>query len=181
MKHFEVNGNCGRFALNLPQRVAEINTTFLNNCTKHITVAPNYALVAIAYKNDLNVLLTAMNKKKPTNVPIVPIAVKLNVPGDNKFYNDIKLGDVVVVSASDLSIGNHIVCPANTLSPSNIAAICEGDRNIYRETIGSDNKIYLVEFKLIPISAIKARLDADKCTEDTGYVIPRNDNEESAN
>jgi hypothetical protein len=38
-----------------------------------------------------------------------------------------------------------------------------------------------VEFKLVPISAIKARLGADKCTEDTGYVIPLKDNEESAN
>lgn len=181
MKHFEVNGNCGRFELNLPQSVAEISNEFLDNCTKHITITPNYALVAIAYKNDLNVLLTAMNKKQPTNVPIVPIAVKLNVPGDNKFYNDIKLGDVVVVSASDLSIGNHIVCPANTLSPSNIAKICEGDRNIYRETIGSDNKIYLVEFKLIPISAIKARIGAKKCIDDTGYIKPLSNSEESAN
>lgn len=181
MKHFEVNGNCGRFELNLPQSIAEISAEFLDNCTKHITVAPNYALVAIAYKNDLNVLLTAMNKKKPTNVPVVPIAVKLNVTFDDEFYKNIKLGDTVVVSASDLSIGNHIFCPANTLSPSNIAAICEGDKNIYRETIGSDNKIYLVEFKVIPISAIKARLGADKCTEDTGYIIPLRDTEESAN
>ena len=181
MKHFEVNGNCGRFELNLPQSVEEISNEFLDNCTKHITIAPNYALVAIAYRNELNALLTAMNKKQPTNIPIVPIAVKLNVPGDNKFYNDIKLGDIVVVSASDLSIGNHIVCPANTLSPSNIAAICEGDKKIYRETIGFNNKIYLVEFKLIPMSAIKARIGANKSTDETGYIKPLIDNEESAN
>ena len=64
-----------------------------------------------------------------------------------------------IVSGSDLSIGHHISSPYNKITPSIIASICDGDKDIYREAMTMQEPVCFVEFKLVPISAIHAKLD----------------------
>ena len=68
----------------------------------------------------------------------------------------------------DLSIGHHINSPYNKITPSTISIICDGDKDIYRESMTMQEPVCFVEFKLVPISAIHAKLD------DTpkGYINP---------
>ena len=167
MKTFKVNGKAGSYVINLPQSLKEIGTEYLSYCTKFINPAPNYAVVAIVYKDSLSLVLTAAKKKTPVNAAVIPVFVKAG-DSDSEFIKSINLGDRVVVAASDLSIGHHIGSPYNKITPSIIASICDGDKDIYREAMTMQELVCFVEFKLVPISAIHAKLD------DTpkGYVNP---------
>lgn len=167
MKTFKVNGKAGSYFIELPQSLEEIGTKYLDDCTKFINPAPNYAVVAIVYKDLLSLVLTASKKKTPVNAAVIPVFVKAG-DNDSEFIKSINLGDRVVVAASDLSIGHHISSPYNKITPSIIASICDGDKDIYREAMTMQELVCFVEFKLVPISAIHAKLD------DTpkGYVNP---------
>ena len=167
MKTFKVNGKAGSYVINLPQSLEEVGTKYLDDCTKFINPAPNYAVVAIVYKDLLSLVLTASKKKTPVNAAVIPVFVKAGY-NDSEFIKSINLGDRVVVAASDLSIGHHISSPYNKITPSIIASICDGDKDIYREAMTMQELVCFVEFKLVPISAIHAKLD------DTpkGYINP---------
>lgn len=161
MKTFKVNGKAGSYVINLPQSLKEIGTEYLSDCTKFINPAPNYAVVAVVYKDLLSLVLTAAKKKTPVNTAVSPVFVKAG-DSDSEFIKSINLGDRVVVSGSDLSIGHHISSPYNKITPSIIAFICDGDKDIYREAMTMQESVCFVEFKLVPISAIHAKLDNTK-------------------
>lgn len=167
MKTFKVNGKAGSYVINLPQSLKEIGTEYLSNCTKFINPAPNYAVIAVVYKDLLSLVLTSAKKKTPVNIAVTPVFVKAG-DNDSEFIKSINLGDRVVVSGSDLSIGHHISSPYNKITPSTISIICDGDKDIYRESMTMQEPVCFVEFKLVPISTIHAKLD------DTpkGYINP---------
>ena len=158
MKTFKVNGDAGSYLITLPQSLDEIGTNYLKQCTDFINPAPNYAVVAVVYKDSLSLILTAYKKKTATNMAVVPVFIKAGT-NDSEFIKSIELGDKVVVSGSDLSIGHHIQAPFNKITPTIITALCEGDKDIYKEAMIMTEPVCFVEFKLVPISAIHAKLD----------------------
>lgn len=157
MKTIEVNGKFGSFIFNLPEELSEISKEYFEQCTDFVHPAPDYALVAIVYKDMLSLILTAAKNKKPVNASIIPIFIKAGT-NNSAFINSLQLGDKIVVSGSDLSIGHHIHSPRNKITPNNIVRLCEGDTEVYKEALCME-PICLVEFKLIPISAIHSKLD----------------------
>lgn len=161
MKTFKVNGNAGSYLINLPQSLEEVGTKYLTKCTDFINPAPNYAVVAIVYKDSLSFVLTSFKKKTPTNMAVIPVFIKSGVT-DSEFINSLNLGDRVVIAASDLSIGHHINSPYNKITPSTICAVCDGDKDIYKTAMSIKEPVCFVEFKLVPISAIHAKLDKTK-------------------
>ena len=167
MKTFKVNGKNGSYVINLPQSLEEIGTEYLSKCTDFINPAPNYAVVAVVYKDLLSLVLTAAKKKTPVNTAVIPVFIKAG-ESDSEFIKSIKLGDRVVVSGSDLSIGHHISSPYNKITPSYISLICDGDKDIYRDSMTMQEPVCFVEFKLVPISAIHAKLDDNV----KGYINP---------
>ena len=158
MKTFKVNGDAGSYLITLPQSLDEIGTDYLKQCTDFINPAPNYAVVAVVYKDSLSLILTAYKKKTATNMAVVPVFIKAGT-NDSEFVKSIELGDKVVVSGSDLSIGHHIQAPFNKITPTIITALCEGDKDIYKEAMLMTEPVCFVEFKLVPISAIHAKLE----------------------
>lgn len=158
MKTFKVAGKVGNYVINLPQNLEEISIDYLSNCTDFINPAPNYAVVAIVYKDLLSLVLTAAKKKTPVNTAVIPVFIKVG-DTDSEFIKSIKLGDKIVISASDLSIGHHINSPYNKITPSIVSNICEGDKDIYRDAMAMQEPVCFVEFKIVPISAIHAKLD----------------------
>lgn len=167
MRNFKVNGKLGEFEITLPESLSEISVEYLKSCTDFVHPAPNYALVGIVYKDSLNLVLTSAKKNQPQSISAVPVFIKA---GDNesKLINSLNTGDRVVIAASDLSIGNHINSPYNKITPNNIVALCDGDRNITREALLMQTPVCFLEFKLVPISAIHAVLDK---TENS-YINP---------
>lgn len=162
MKNFKVNGALGEFELSLPESLEEIPVDYFKECTDFVHPAPNYALVAIVYKDSLNLILTAGKKKEGANVAIIPIFIKCGAT-DSEFINSLNIGDKIVISGSDLSIGNHINSPYNKITPGNIIDICkDAGQSFYKKTLTDETPICLVEFKIVPIHAIHSKLDRTK-------------------
>ena len=162
MKNFKVNGALGEFELSLPESLEEIPVDYFKECTDFVHPAPNYALVAIVYKDSLNLILTASKRKEGANVAIVPVFIKAGTT-DSEFVNGLNTGDKIVVSGGDLSIGNHINSPYNKITPDNIVRICKNaGKEFYKSTLELHAPICLIEFKIIPIGAIKSKLDKTK-------------------
>ena len=158
MKTFKVNGNSGSYDINLPQSLEEVSTEYLTKCTDFINPAPNYAVIAVVYKDSLSLVLTSFKKKTPTNMAVIPVFIKSGTT-DSDFINSLNTGDRVVIAGSDLSIGHHVNSPYNKITPSIIYTICDGDKDIYKTAMSMQELVCFVEFKLVPISAIHAKLD----------------------
>lgn len=158
MKTFKVNGNLGEFELNLPESISEISNDYLMNCTDFIHPAPDYAVVAVVYKDSLSLVLTAAKKNKPANIAVIPVFIKAGETS-SEFINNLSIGNKVVIAASDLSIGHHINSPYNKITPQNVIDVCDGDKEIYKDAILMQKPVCFIEFKLVPVSAIHANLD----------------------
>lgn len=158
MQNFKINGKLGEFEISLPENLSEISNEYLKECTNFIHPAPNYALVGIVYKDSLNLVLTSAKKNQPANVAVIPVFIKAGET-DSEFIKSLKIGDKVVIAASDLSIGNHINSPYNKITPNNIINLCDGDRNITKEAMLSNSVVCFLDFKLVPVSAIHSYLE----------------------
>ena len=170
MKTFKINGKLGEFDVSLPEELSEISEDYLKSCTDFIHPDKYYALVGIVYKDTLNLILTSARKQKPAQVNIVPIFIKAG-ECESDFIKNLKLGDRIVISPSDLSLGHHIKSPYNKITPDYIVDICEGDKNI-TGTLWStiQNPVCFLEFKLVPITAIHAVLDKTPYKFDNPFI-----------
>lgn len=158
MKTFNVNGKLGAFEINLPENLNEIGNDYFKACTEFIHPAPNYAVVAIIYKDSLALVLSSAKKNKPANVAVIPVFIKAGET-DSEFINGLKCGDKVVISASALSLAHHVNSPYNKITPNNIINICEGDKEIYSKALILQTPVCFIEFKLIAVNEINAQLD----------------------
>jgi hypothetical protein len=177
MKTFKIDGKLGKFEITLPEELSEISNEYLAECTKFVHPAKDYALVGVVSKENLNVILTAARKNQSVNVPIIPIFIKAG-DTDCELVKNLKIGTRVVVAGSDLSIGNHINSPYNHITTTNIVRICEGDRNITRETLVLNRPVCFLEFKLVPVSAIHAVLDVTPNKYEDPFIKPIKDDNE---
>ena len=159
MLKLEVNGSAGKFLVNVPTVFSEISKEYLDNAVKHIEVAPEYSLVALIYREKLAVILNSAKQNKEMNTAVVPMFIKAGTT-DSKFIKNIKLGNKVIITGSDLSIGIHVNSPLNSLSIPNVVAICNGDNEVYKNAITNTEYCHFVEFKLVPNSAIKGVIGA---------------------
>ena len=175
MKHLITNGKLGKFNINLPESLDEISNEYFKTCTDFIHPAKDYAVVAIVYKDSLNLVLTSAKKKQPTQLAIIPIFVKAG-DTESEFINGLNLGDKIVVAASDLSLGHHINSPYNKITPENIIRLSEGDIEVTRQSITMTTPVCFVEFKIVPVSAIHAKLDKTAVSFANPFVTKVNDN-----
>lgn len=169
MLKLKINGDAGKFNVNLPTSLSEISKEYLVNATKHIDVAPEHSLVALVYREKLAVILNSSKQNKEINTSVVPIFVKAG-DTDTKFVKKLKLNDVLIITGSDLSLGIHVVSQLNNLSIPNIVAICQGDNNIYKDALTHTGYCYFIEFKLVPNNAIKGIIGASNLPAVDPYV-----------
>lgn len=155
--------------LHLPTSIKEITNDYLNAVTSNITVAPNYSLVALVYKDKLCNIIMATKQTKNISTRVVPVFVKRDVNEKNEFIKTINTGNIIIVSPSDIEIGNHIVCPNNSLSIRQITNMIQNDSTISKQALKFPEIVCFVEFKLIPNCAIKAKVTE---TDQTTFIDP---------
>lgn len=169
MLKLNVNGNAGKFIMNLPTEFSEISKDYLQYATKHIEVAPEYSLVALVYREKLAVILNSAKQNKEVNTSVVPVFVKAGNT-DTKFVKNMKLGNTLIITGSDLAIGIHVNSPLNSISIPNVVAVCNGDNNIYKEALTNTQYCHFVEFKLVPNSAIKGVINPIDFPSNDPYI-----------
>lgn len=146
--------------LNLPTNFKEITPKYLLDVCNHITIANDYSLVALIYKEKMTMIVNSSKKSTPMNTTVVPLFVKAG-NSDSEFINCLKEGNAIIVPGSDLELGIHVNSVYNILSINNILSLIMSDesKEVLRNTFKYDMPFFFVEFKLVPNCAIHGALD----------------------
>lgn len=155
MLNFAVNGSKGRYDVTLPTKFEEVTNEFLVDCANTITIAPNYSLIALMYKQPLAMVLNAIKKRDGMTTAVVPVFVKAGKT-DSEFVNSLKVGDKLVVMGSSLSIAVHVNVGINELNIEKFLGIVDGDNKFRADVFKYKEPCVFVDFKLIPNCELKA-------------------------
>lgn len=169
MVNLQVNYRGGDYLLSLPTKISEINVDYLNKITQHIHVAPDYALIAVVYKVRPIEIVSAAKQNKNANVGAVAMFIKGNsAPG---FYDNIKLGDTVVIAPADIALGHTVRVVNNNLTPSKLLEVAETTPDLNKKLIGVMAPTYFVDFKIVATAFIHGRMTKDESKESM-YLVP---------
>lgn len=177
MVTFNVDGNLGKFKINLPTNLNEITVDYLNKIAENVKLADNYSLIGVCYREKLyNLILSLRQNKKKVNSMVVPIFVKAGKT-DSEFINGINIKDKLIISASNISLGQHIVSPYNELDIDRILNIVVGDSNIYQNALANNEYCYFLEFKVVPNCNIIGNYISTPVVETENTFITKEDSE----
>ena len=159
------------YEINLPTNFKEINFDALVDVVKNVKISEHYAMIALCQSfNPFNLALLGTKQGKDINVAVSANFIKSN---DTNNKVPAKAGDKIVISRTDLELSTHISIKFG-LSTSSIGATIEENPSVatmLRNGPVDDNgnpvkEVIAVEFKLVPLTAIKAVIDNDITTTD---------------
>lgn len=177
MVNLQVNYRGGDYLLSLPTTISEVNFEYLNKITQHIHVAPDYALIAVLYKVRPIEIVSSVKQNKNANVGAVAAFIKSNnAPG---FYDNIKLGDTIVIAPSDIALGHTVRVVNNNLTPSKLLELLETNPDLNKKLIGVMTPTYFVDFKIVATAFIHGSMTKDESKE-AMYLMPIPLNKDSA-
>ena len=169
MVNLQVNYRGGDYLLSLPTTLSEINFEYLNKITQHIHVAPDYALIAVVYKVRPIEIVSSVKQNKNANVGAVAAFIKGNSgPG---FYDNIKLGDTVVIAPTDIALGHTVRVANNNLTSSKLLELAETTPDLNKKLIGVMTPTYFVDFKIVATAFIHGSMTKDESKE-AMYLVP---------
>ena len=73
---------------------------------------------------------------------------------DNEFIKGIKLGETVVISPSDISMGHHVNSPDNVLTPGFLLNLLQTNADLNKKLMAVNVPTYFVDFKIVPVCNI---------------------------
>ena len=176
MVNLQVNYRGGDYLLSLPTTISEVNFEYLNKITQHIHVAPDYALITVLYKIRPIEIVSSVKQNKNANVGAVASFIKGNcTPG---FYDNIKLGDTIVIAPSDIALGHTVRVVNNNLTPSKLLELLETNPDLNKKLIGVMTPTYFVDFKIVATAFIHGSMTKDESKE-AMYLVPEPLNKDS--
>ena len=176
MVNLQVNYRGGDYLLSLPTTISEINFEYLNKITQHIHVAPDYALIAVLYKVRPIEIVSSVKQNKNANVGAVAAFIKGNYTSG--FYDNIKLGDTIVIAPSDIALGHTVRVVNNNLTPSKLLELLETNTDLNKKLIGVMTPTYFVDFKIVATACIHGSMTKDESKE-AMYLVPESINKDS--
>lgn len=180
---FELKKENSKIGINIPTTLDEI-VKELPNVLADIKIPEHYCIIAMAMKTDLfSVAMNASGNSKDQTVEVIPLYAKGN---EIKMPINIEIGDKVIVERASLERATHLHIPIS-ISLRNVINFINEDKNgdfrktIINRTYGKENKmatmnktipysskdkIYVLEFKIIPIGDIRGAIGYNKKTND---------------
>lgn len=151
----------------LPTSMSEINMDVLKDCVSHIRVAKDYALVAVIFKERPITIVSVSKQNKNASVSGVAVMIKSNT--DDVFIDNIKLGETLVISPSDISMGHHVNSPKNVLTPGFLLNLLQTNVDLNKKLMAVAVPTYFVDFKIVPVCNIHGAVG--KIEEMSTYYI----------
>lgn len=162
----KVESKVANYAINVPTKREELTVESLGKLLENVTVAKYHCVIAMVYADTL---FGVVNDKKGV-VNVFPIIAKIS--DEDASSTGGQAGQQVVIDRTSLERGYHLYLPNNVLSPAHLAKYINSDadlrRNISLGMFGQNqgykkgDKVYTVEFKVIPVNDIKAMIDNDQ-------------------
>lgn len=163
MFNIDIKNNNRTYHLSLPTKFEEISKEYLTEVTKNVQVADHHTLIAVLYKEKLSNIIAAIKQSKNNTMSsVIPVFIKAGatpniqtgILNTNDFINFARIKDKLIISGSDISLGLHVTSELNKISISNIAALIDSDKELYRNAFKYTDTCYFIEFKIVPNNAI---------------------------
>ena len=136
----------------MPTSMSEINMNVIADYVKHVNVSKDYALIAVVFKERPITIVSVSKQNKNASVSGVAVMIKSNT--DNEFIKGIKLGETVVISPSDISMGHHVTSPDNVLTPGFLLNLLQTNADLNKKLMAVNVPTYFVDFKIVPVCNI---------------------------
>ncbi len=153
MIDFKVTENGKELSIHFPTSIKEVNFDYLANITKGVAIAPNYALIACAFKEKPITIISQMKQGKNAQVAAVAYFIKAGV-NTSDFINGIPTGTAIISAPSDIMLGHQVGVPENPLTPQKLASYSMTNADLYKELMGIVTPVYFISFKIVPINII---------------------------
>ena len=178
MVNLKVNYRGGEYNLTLPTTIKEVSVDYLQKITRHVSVAPNYALIAVAYKvRPIEIVSTVRQNK---NASVAGVAMMIKVNSDDEFYSSIKSGEGIVIAPSDIALGHTVGVPANDLTPHRLLQLLDTNPDLNKKLIGVMSPTYFVDFKIVATAYIHGTIGNSQ-KEAPVYLTPSSANDPAGN
>lgn len=155
------------YGINFPTSIEELTPEILQSITEQIKLPKHYCIVALCFKTRLFDFVVAMNSKKEQSVSVVPIVAKISQEDSEE--TGACTSDKIILSRSALEMGTHLSLPV-LISTENARMYFMSDADLTKSIITKSNPIFrdmtkkdniiVLEFKIIPVSDIKASVPA---------------------
>jgi len=165
------------YGVQLPTSISEVTAEALTAITDGIKLPKYHCIVALCFKTKLSTFAIAVSNKRSSEINVVPVLAKI-ADEDSKNLNAV-VGDSLIVDRSALERGSHINCATvassnafrNYLNNDNamVSAIVTNKGSEYG--IDSNSPIIVMEFKIIPVSEIRAAVSIKLTNKDPYKVI----------
>lgn len=138
--------------LRMPTSVSEVNMNVIADYVKHVNVSKNYALIAVVFKERPITIVSVSKQNKNASVSGVAVMIKSNT--DDEFIKDIKLGETIIISPSDIAIGHHVNSPDNVLTPGFLLNLLQTNADLNKKLMAIKVPTCFVDFKIVPVCNI---------------------------
>lgn len=136
----------------MPTSMSEVNMNVIADYVKHVNVSKDYALIAVVFKERPITIVSVSKQNKNASVSGVAVMIKSNT--DDEFIKDIKLGETIVISPSDIAIGHHVNSPANVLTPGFLLNLLQTNPDLNKKLMAIKVPTCFVDFKIVPVCNI---------------------------
>ena len=138
--------------LRMPTSMSEVDMNVIADYVKHVNVGNDYALIAVVFKERPITIVSVSKQNKNASVSGVAVMIKSNT--DDEFIKDVKLGETIVISPSDIAMGHHVNSPANALTPGFLLNLLQTNPDLNKKLMAVKVPTYFVDFKIVPVCNI---------------------------
>lgn len=170
------------FGAIVPTSLNELSKEILEQLVENIKLPKHYAIVCMCFKTSLFDFIAVAKNPKETSVMVIPLLAKIS--DEDKELINAEVGDKIIIDRTSLERGSHLHVPT-IISSNNLRNYIFND-NILTKAIlsknvssgelddntkfvikqGSDIPIYVVEFKIVAASDIRASLAVESNIND---------------
>ena len=154
------------YSINLPQTLEEV-VEYLPKVVDDIHVANNYVLLALVAECDLFALNIDVRNSGSGKVSTIPIIAKYGTITGAVVNGHI--GERAIISPSDIEYGVHTNCRKNGISINHVSQYIQSEDKPATRWSRND-KIFTVDFKIVPLNAIKGSYDCVKPVVPEGII-----------
>lgn len=182
----ELKSETQNYGINLPTSLNEITPEILGTLTEGVKLPDYYCIVALCFEVKLMDIAINVNSNKEQTVNVIPMLAKIhNDKLDHPKY--LEVGHKVIIERSSLERGTHLhlatMINSNNVKSyiknnetlrqrlikggdgsaveSNIVNIMDSKKDVIKKINDKSPKVYILEFKIIPINDIHATVAVD--------------------
>lgn len=140
----------GNVSFHIPEKRSEITKEYIDGVLEGVKLSEHYCIIGLIFMGSLAELINVKSNK----INVVPILCKYN----SKVFTDDDLMKVVNIDRTSIERGNQVYNIKNEIGMDSIKRFID-DNGLGKSVMMGGNRAVAIEFKIVPVSDIRAVID----------------------